>query len=263
MSGAGPFLVDSHCHLAYPSAGRSVDDPDAEADRAVADARDAGVGHIVDVGTDRATSRAALARARRIETVHATVGLHPHDASEGTDSVADLLDEPGVTAVGECGLDYHYDNSPRDTQRAAFATQIGWAHERGLPLVIHSRDAWEDTFAVLDSEGVPPSTVFHCFTGGAAEAEAAVERGAHLSFSGIVTFKSAHDLRAAAALCPADRLLVETDAPYLAPVPHRGRPNRPALLPFVAQGVAAARGETLDEVAAATTRNAVRVFGLA
>lgn len=263
MSGTGPRFVDSHCHLAYGTEGHPVDNPDAEAERAVAEALSAGVTRLVDVGTDRATSQAALARAERFDAVYATVGLHPHDASEGADSVADLLDEPGVSAVGECGLDYHYDNSRRDVQRAAFAVQIGWANERALPLVVHSRDAWEDTFAVLDSEGVPARTVFHCFTGGPAEAEAALERGAHLSFSGIVTFANAHDLRLAAALCPADRLLVETDAPYLAPVPHRGRPNRPAWLPHVAGGVAEARGETLEDVAAATTANARRVFGLA
>lgn len=248
-------LVDSHCHLAYGP----DDDP---VDIAVAAAAEAGVVRLIDVGTDRVTSLAALEKAADREGLYATVGLHPHDASGGTETVADLVDLPGVTAIGECGLDYHYDNSPREVQRAAFATQIGWANERDLPLVIHSRAAWDDTFAVLDDVGVPTRTVFHCFTGGPAEATRAIERGAYLSFSGIVTFRNAGEVRAAAALCPAGRLLVETDSPYLAPVPNRGRPNRPAWLPFVAAGLAEARGETLADVAALTWDNTARVFGL-
>jgi len=168
-----------------------------------------------------------------------------------------------VVAVGECGLDYHYDHSPRDVQRAAFAAQIGLAHERGLALVIHTREAWDDTFAILTAEGVPDRTVFHCFTGGPDEARRALDVGGHLSFSGIVTFKGAHDPRAAAALCPLDRLLVETDSPFLAPVPHRGEQNRPALVPIVGSAVAAARGVDVAEVEAATWANTERVFDLA
>lgn len=255
MSGDGVRFVDSHCHLAYGP----DDDP---VDAAVAAAASAGVLRLIDVGTNRATSLAALENAAGREGLYATVGLHPHDASDGTDTLADLVDVPGVTAIGECGLDYHYDNSPREAQREAFATQIGWANERDLPLVIHSRAAWDDTFAVLDEVGVPARTVFHCFTGGPPEAARALERGAHLSFSGIVTFRNAGDVRAAAALCPPDRLLVETDSPYLAPVPNRGRPNRPAWLPFVATGLAEARGETLADVAGLTWANTERVFDL-
>jgi TatD DNase family protein len=167
-----------------------------------------------------------------------------------------------VVAVGECGLDYHYEHSPRATQREAFAAQIGWAHEHGLALMVHTREAWEDTFAVLDAEGVPERTVFHCFTGGPGEAEQCLARGGHLSFSGIVSFPSADDVRAAAAICPLDRALVETDSPYLAPVPHRGRPNRPALVPVVGEALAAAMGRPVEEVAAATWSNAARVYGL-
>ncbi|MEQ8716981.1 MAG: TatD family hydrolase [Acidimicrobiales bacterium] len=255
MNGDGVRFADSHCHLAYGP----DDDP---VDVAVAAAAEAGVLRLIDVGTNRATSLAALQKAAGREGVYATVGLHPHDASDGTETLADLVDAPGVTAIGECGLDYHYDNSPREVQREAFATQVGWANERDLPLVIHSRDAWDDTFAVLDDVGVPARTVFHCFTGGPVEATRALERGAHLSFSGIVTFRNAADVRAAAALCPPDRVLVETDAPYLAPVPNRGRPNRPAWLPFVAAGLAEARGETTACVAGLTWRNTERVFGL-
>jgi TatD DNase family protein len=147
-------------------------------------------------------------------------------------------------------------------QRRAFADQIGLAHEHDLALVIHTRQAWDDTFAVLDAEGVPERTVFHCFTGGPAEAEACLERGGHLSFSGILTFKTADDVRAAAAACPLDRVLVETDSPYLAPVPHRGRPNRPALLPLVGAALAAAMGTMVEAVAEVTWATASRVYRL-
>src|SRR5690606_28359318 len=179
------------------------------------------------------------------------------------DGIAELLGEPGVVAVGECGLDYHYDHSPRPVQREVFAAQVALAHEHDLALVVHTREAWEDTFAVLDAEGVPERTVFHCFTGGPDEARACLDRGGHLSFSGIVTFKRADDVRAAAAICPLDRVLVETDSPYLAPVPHRGRPNRPALLPLVGAAVAEAMGVEVDAVAGASWDNAERVYRLA
>jgi TatD DNase family protein len=248
--------IDDHCHL--------DDDGDAAVDTAVDEARAAGVERLITVGTDVATSAAAVGTARRHPgRVWATVGLHPHDARKGLAGLAELLGEPEVVAVGECGLDYHYDHSPRPTQRAAFAAQIALAHERDLALVIHTREAWADTFDILDAEGVPARTVFHCFTGGPDEARACLDRGGHLSFSGIVTFPSAGDVRDAAGLCPLDRVLVETDSPYLAPVPHRGRPNRPALLPVVGAGLAAAMGVDVDAVADATWRNAEAVYGLA
>ena len=164
--------------------------------------------------------------------------------------------------MGECGLDYHYDHSPRDVQRAVFAEQIALAHEHDLALVIHTREAWADTFDILDAEGVPERTVFHCFTGGPDEARAGLDLGIHLSFSGIVTFKNADELRAAAALCPLDRLLVETDAPYLAPVPHRGEPNRPALVPLVGEAVARVKGVGPAEVARARWRAAETLYRL-
>ena len=145
--------------------------------------------------------------------------------ASGIDGIEALLAEPEVVAVGECGLDYHYDHSPRDVQREVFAAQIALAHAHDLALVIHTREAWDDTFDILAAEGVPERTVFHCFTGGPDEARRCLDLGAYLSFSGIVTFPTADDVRAAAALCPLDRLLVETDAPYLAPVPHRGERN--------------------------------------
>lgn len=246
--------TDNHCHL--PA------DLD-EARAVVDDARAVGVQRLVDVGTDVASSRAAAERASALDGVWATAGVHPHDAAAGLDGLEDLLAFPRVVAVGECGLDYHYDRSPRPAQRALFAEQVALAHEHGLPLVIHTREAWDDTFAILDDAGVPERTVMHCFTGGPAEAEAALERGALLSFSGIVTFKTADDLRAAALACPVDRLLVETDSPYLAPVPHRGRPNRPALLVHVGEAVAAAKGTPVEAVAEASWANAERFYQLA
>jgi TatD DNase family protein len=246
--------TDSHCHL--PAA------PD-EAAALVGEAQAAGVTRLVAVGTDAGETRAAIANARSHPQVWATAGLHPHDARQALEPLVALLDQPEVVAVGECGLDYHYDHSPRDVQRAAFAAQVRLAHERGLALVIHSREAWDDTFDILAAEGTPERTVFHCFTGGVDEARRALAVGAYLSFSGIVTFKGADDVRAAAAHCPLDRLLVETDAPFLAPVPHRGRSNRPALVPVVGAAVAAARGVDDAEVEAATWANAERLFALA
>ena len=158
-------------------------------------------------------------------------------------------------AVGECGLDYHYDHSPRDMQRTMFGAQIDLAHERGLPLVIHTREAWDETFEILDHHGVPPQTIFHCFTGGPDEARKALDRGGFLSFSGIVSFKSATEVQEAAVLCPSDKLLVETDSPYLAPVPHRGKPNQPAWVGLVGQVVADLRGDPVASIADATWRN--------
>jgi TatD DNase family protein len=249
----GDGWFDSHCHLHDP-------DIPGGAAAAVEAARDAGVTTMITVGCDRATSLAALAVAAGHDGVHATVGLHPHEARFGVDTIADLLDDPRVVAVGEAGLDYHYDHSPRDAQRAAFAAQVQLAHERDLPLVIHTREAWDDTFDVLAAEGVPARTIFHCFTGGPADARRCLDVGAFVSFSGIVTFPSATDVREAAALCPLDRVLVETDSPYLAPVPHRGRRNQPAWVPAVGARLADLWGTTTERVAAATRHNALFAF---
>ena len=249
-------LFDSHCHV-YDD--RMPDGPSAALDAA----RAAGVTGMVAVGCDRPTSEASIAVAQSNDDVWATVGLHPHDADQGVDTIVDLVGAPGVVAIGEAGLDYYYDNSPRDTQRAAFAAQIQLAHEHDLPLVIHTRDAWDDTFDVLDAEGMPDGTIFHCFTGGPTEAQRCLDRGAHVSFSGIVTFKTATDLQAAARLVPLDRMLIETDAPYLAPVPHRGKTNQPAYVAHTAQFIADLRDVRLADVAEATAHNARRVFRLA
>ncbi len=246
--------ADSHCHI--PFDGVTID--------AVEEGRSAGVGRMITVGTDAAQSAAAVAVAARHVDVWATVGLHPHDADQGVDSLDSLVDPvpARVVAIGECGLDYHYDHSPRPAQRAAFAAQVVLAQRLELALVIHTREAWDDTFAVLAAEGTPARTVFHCFTGGEAEARRALQLGAWLSFSGIVTFKTADDVRAAARICPPDRLLVETDSPFLAPVPHRGEPNRPALVPVVGAAVAEVRGERPEVVEESTWAATATVFGL-
>jgi TatD DNase family protein len=250
-----PVWIDSHCHVHDE---RIPDGTEA----AVRAASEAGVTTLISVGCDRATSLAAIAVADAHPEVYATVGLHPHDAVNGVDSIADLIDTAGVVAVGECGLDYYYDHSPRETQQRVFAEQIALAHAHDLPLVIHTRDAWDDTFSILADAGVPTRTIFHCFTGGVDDARRALDIGALLSFSGIVTFKGAPEVQAAAALCPLDRMLVETDSPYLAPVPHRGKTNRPAWVPHVGPHIADLRDIPVADVAAATTTNARIVFGL-
>jgi TatD DNase family protein len=244
---------DSHCHLQY----------EGVPDDALAEAEAAGVRRVICIGTDASESAKAIDVARAHPgRVWATVGLHPHDATEGVDGIARLLDAPEVKAVGECGLDYHYDHSPREVQREAFAAQVALAHDKDLALVIHTREAWDDTFAILAAEGVPERTVFHCFTGGTGEARRVLDSGAWLSFSGIVTFAKADDVRAAAAVAPLDRVLVETDAPFLTPVPHRGTANAPALVPLVGAAVARARGIDVAEVEAATWSASEAVFAL-
>jgi TatD DNase family protein len=294
MSDAVLEWFDSHCHLqdefleAASGDGASEAGPDhtgihATALRAaLARASEAGVTRLVCVGTGAASSEEALSLARSFRAAGsaaradgieawATVGLHPHDASDGVDGAAAVLeralqaDAEGpsvVVAVGECGLDYHYDHSPRDVQRDAFAAQVELAHRHGLALVIHTREAWDDTFDVLSAAGVPERTVFHCFTGGPTEARRCLDIGASLSFSGIVTFKTAGEVREAAELCPLDRLLVETDSPFLAPVPHRGSVNEPARVPVVGAAVALAKGLSAEVVAESSTRCARAMFNI-
>jgi TatD DNase family protein len=244
---------DSHCHVPWEGLGAA----------AVEEARAAGVTRLVSVGTDAAQSMAALKLAEAHEGVWATVGLHPHDAKLGVESVEPLVaGQPRLVAVGECGLDYHYDFSPRPAQREVFAAQIGLARRHNLALVVHTREAWDDTFDILEAVGMPERTVFHCFTGGPAEARRALDMGAWLSFSGIVTFKDAGAVREAAALCPLDRLLVETDSPFLAPVPHRGKPNAPSLVPVVGAAVAAVKGLEAGKVEEASWASAAEAFAL-
>jgi TatD DNase family protein len=261
MCAVSATWVDSHCHLGYEGTDES---PEA----AIADAHAAGVDAMICVGTDLASSRRAVELARRHAEVRATVGLHPHEASHLAEQWPELdalarAETDVVAGIGEAGFDLYYEHSARAEQEVAFRTQVQLARELDRALVIHSRDAWDDTFAVLEAVGVPRRTVFHCFTGGPDEARRALDLGAHLSFSGIVSFKNADDVRAAAAITPLDRVLVETDAPFLAPVPHRGKPNRPAWVVDVGVALAAAMGHPVEEVAAATRANAAAIFGLA
>jgi TatD DNase family protein len=236
--------IDDHCHLEL--------DPVRAAEQVRA-AAEAGVQRMISVGCDVAQSAAYVDAARRHSgVVWATAGVHPHDAAGGIGGLEALLGEEEIVAVGECGLDFFYDRSPRDVQRDVFAAQIAMAHAHDLALVIHTRDAWPETFDVLAAEGTPPRTVFHCFTGGPDEARRCLDLGAVLSFSGIVTFPSAADLQEAARLCPLERLLVETDSPYLAPVPHRGKRNTPAWVPVVGEAIAELRGIAPEVVAEAS-----------
>ena len=250
--------TDTHCHL---DARYRDDDHGANSLDAIIDAaREAGVDRFITVGCDLASSRECIEVAAQYDDVWATVGVHPHEAEGGLDGVVDLLSSPRVVAVGEAGLDFYYDHSPREVQREVFAAQIQMAHQHDLPLVIHTRDAWDDTFDVLAAEGVPTRTIFHCFTGGPDEARRCLGIGAFLSFSGIVTFKNATDVQEAARLCTADRLLVETDSPYLAPVPYRGRKNQPAYVADVGRFVADLRGVAVAELATQTSVNASTAF---
>ncbi len=258
--------TDAHCHLQerYLSGDEAVrEDVTATLDRAAA----AGVDRIVVIGTDETTSREAIALVD--DTVHsvelfATIGLHPHDAVQGTGPIAALAAtrHPRIVGIGECGLDYFYEHSPRDSQRQAFAEQIHLAHDFDLALVIHARDAWADLFEVLSSEGVPPRTVIHCFTGGPAEADGCLELGCDISISGVVTFKNATDVRDAVHHVPLDRLHVETDSPFLAPVPHRGRTNEPALVVTVGTFIAELLDIPQEELRSVTRSNTARLFGL-
>lgn len=247
--------ADSHVHLFSIEEG---------ADVALERARDAGIELFVCVGTDLATSQACVELATAHSDVTATVGLHPHDAvnlRKELEQLDELSRHAEVVGIGEAGFDLFYEHSSHAEQEEAFRWQVSLAKTLGKSLVIHSRDAWDDTFRVLETEGVPEKTIFHCFTGGPEEAERALALGCYLSFSGIITFKNADDLRAAAAITPLERALVETDAPYLAPVPHRGRPNEPLYVSYVGEALAAAMGLEVEAVASVTTATTKRLLG--
>jgi len=257
-------LVDSHCHVAEPEF-------DADRDAVLARAASAGVATLVCVGATgpAAANAAAVALAGRRDPVEivATVGIHPHHAASADDDAFALLEQlarsPGVVAVGETGLDFHYDFSPRAAQQAAFAETVALARRIGLPLVVHVREAHAEAAALLKTENAGAvGGVIHCFTGDRADARRYLDLGFHISVAGIVTFKNADTLREAVRAIPLDRLLVETDAPYLAPVPHRGRRNEPAWVRAVVEATARTRGEPFDTLAAATTTNARRLFRL-
>src|SRR4051812_15953087 len=254
------MLIDSHAH---------VDGPEFDADRddALARARAAGVQRIVVIGAvgEPASAERAVALAERDPEIWATVATHPHDVARMTPdwwAVHErLAPPPRVVAIGETGLDYYYDHSPRDAQQAAFARFIELAHAAGKPVVCHIRDAHDDARAILQA-GKVTDCVIHCFTGTPDDARLYAELGYYVSFSGIVTYKTAQPLRDAVPLVPRDRLMIETDCPYLAPIPKRGKRNEPAFLTHTAEVVARCSGMTFDELAEATTRNTCRVFRL-
>ncbi len=253
------MLVDHHCHLDFP---QFADDLDEVVQRA----RAVGVGTLVTISTHIQRFETYKAIAEAHEDIFFSVGTHPHNAHEELDipveEIVRLSQHPKCVAVGEAGLDYHYDNSPRKAQAEGFRNHIAAARETGLPLEIHARSADEDTAAILSEEhakGAFPA-VLHCFTGGRDLAMRAVDLGLYVSFSGVVTFKTAQSLRDIAAEVPLDRILVETDAPYLAPVPYRGKSNEPAYVAQTAKVVAETRGISLSELAAATTENFFRLY---
>jgi TatD DNase family protein len=251
-------LVDSHCHL---------DDKqfDADRDAVIARAREAGVERMMSIGTGNGPPdlEVALRLARQHDFIYATVGVHPHDASKATPETFAALEglaaEAKVLAIGEIGLDYHYDFSPRDVQRDVFVAQLELAGRAGKPIVIHTRQAWDDTLRVLRAHWSGKG-IIHCFSGGAEEAEQALDLGFYLSFGGVITFPKAEALREAARMAPEDRLLVETDAPYLAPVPKRGKRNEPAFMVETARRLSEVRGVTPERIAEVTTGNFERLM---
>lgn len=254
------MLVDSHCHLDFPDFAE-------ERDAVVARARAAGIGRMVTISTRVKQFDQVRAVAEAYPDVYCSVGTHPHNAGEETEVTTDdlvaLAQHPKVVAIGEAGLDYHYDYAPRADQAEGFRRHIRAARETGLPLVIHARSADEDVAEILSTahkqEGPFPA-ILHCFSSGRALAMTGIELGLHVSFSGILTFKNAEEIREIARDVPQERLLVETDAPYLAPVPHRGRRNEPAYVAETAKVLAEVRGVTPDAIAATTTENFFRLF---
>lgn len=252
-------LIDSHCHLNYPGL---VEDEEGVLTRA----RARGVSGFLNISTREREWGQVVAAAERHPDVFASIGVHPHEADAhpdlGTAALVEAARHPKVVAIGECGLDYHYDKSDRESQKARFRAQIAAAREAGLPLIIHTRDAEEDTAAILREEAGKGGVrgVLHCFTGTQWLAEEGLAIGFYVSLSGIVTFKNAKALQEVAKAIPQDRLLVETDAPFLAPVPNRGKTCEPAYVADTAAFLAELRGEPLDSLAAATTANFFTLF---
>ena len=253
------MLIDSHCHLDFP-------DFAPELDAVVERAHGAGVGRLITICTRVSRFDQVVAVAERFPHVFCTVGTHPHQAAEEPDVSADelvrLAAHPKCVAIGEAGLDYHYDHAPRDTAERVFRTHIEAARRSGLPLVIHSRDADDDMAAVLRDEMARGAfrAVLHCFTSSAALARTGLELGLTISFSGVVTFKNSAALRDVAMAVPLERMLVETDAPFLAPVPHRGSRNEPAFVVDTARALAALKGVDVAELHRATSRNVMALF---
>jgi len=254
-------VIDSHCHL---DSAEFDADRDAVIERALA----AGVEHMMAIGTGHGPPdlEAGVRLADRHAAFYATVGIHPHDAAKANPGdlkrLRDLLAHPKVLALGEIGLDYHYDFSPRDTQKAVFIEQMAIAADAAKPIVIHTREAWDDTLELIEQHWTPHGIggIMHCFSGGPDEARRAIDLGFYLSFGGIVTFPKSLAVQEAAKTAPRDRILIETDAPYLAPVPQRGKRNEPALMVHTARKLAELRGESYQELSTATTENFRRLL---
>ena len=254
------MLSDSHAHL-------TLEHFDPDRDEVIARAREAGIGRLVTVSSFIGDAAACADLAARHDFIHFTAGVHPHEAKHWTPAVAATIRQaaarPKAVAIGEIGLDYHYDFSPREDQRRAFRDQIALAREVRLPIVIHTREAWDDTLSILqDERAAEIGGVFHCFSGGPDEAARCLDLGFYLSFAGPLTFKNAGSLTEAAAFAPLDRILCETDAPYLTPHPFRGKRNEPARVVHVVEKLAALKGLSPEQVGEATTRNLERAFRL-
>jgi len=249
------MLIDSHCHL---DSDQFDEDREVVIERALA----VGIKHMVAIGTGNGPPdlEAGIRLADKYEAFYATIAVHPHDASKATPetfkALADLVQHPKVIAIGEMGLDYHYDFSPRETQRAVFIEQMQIAAGAKKPIVIHTREAWDDTISVIREHwDISLGGIMHCFSGNPAQAQHALDLGFYLSFGGIVTFPKALDIQEAARQAPADRILLETDAPYLAPIPKRGKRNEPAFMVETARKLAQLRGVSEQEIAESTTAN--------
>jgi len=253
-------MIDTHCHLTYDGLRDRVE-------AVIADAQAAGVDRLITVGTTPADAREALRLAERFDGVFATAGVHPHHAQQAPDccAIADLADHPKLVALGEMGLDYHYPDPPAEAQKPVFEAQLELMHQcPRLPAVIHNREATDDTLAMIRAAGVPGERfVFHCFTGDQREIDAILDTGAMVSFTGIVTFKSAAAIAAASNRVPPDRLMIETDSPYLTPEPHRKvRPNEPKHVVHVAAFLAKRRGLAVEAFVEQVDANAERFFAL-
>jgi TatD DNase family protein len=254
-------MIDTHCHLTFEPLDRDVT-------AVVRRSLEVGVTGWITVGTSLADSAKAIELAQQYENMYATIGIHPHDAKEADETALEQLKELGrtgkVVAVGETGLDFHYNFSKQPDQKRVFARHLEIAKELGLPAIIHSRDAFDETLGILDEHGQGlKGVVFHCFSGTTEQAGLLLERGCHLSFTGVVTFKNAQTTREAAKVVPLDRLMIETDCPYMSPEPVRHiKPNEPALMVHTARFIAELKGIPLEELASATTETAKRFFNL-
>jgi TatD DNase family protein len=254
------MFIDSHCHL-------DNEQFNSDRDAVIQRALDAGIERMVVIGTGEGPPdlEAGIRLADKHDAIYCTVGIHPHDAAKATPetfkNLEQLLQHPKVVALGEIGLDYHYDHSPRDVQQAVFIEQMRIAREARRPIVIHTREAWDDTLTLISAHWDREiGGIMHCFSGNPAEATRSLDLGFYLSFGGIVTFPKSLDIQESARRAPADKILIETDAPYLAPVPNRGKRNEPAFVVDTARKLAALRAESLESIAASTTANCRRLL---